>query len=243
MARTVDIARALGEVRRRERTKQEELLSEAHRILEGDLFTSKKILQNLGRYEQKQEKLDEEEVDPAFIFTREDVRKIAMRQRLKFLPSRLYKPEIPYEALLKISHMNEKFRKDLKHFFILSYPLSFESPGSDSASLLFAQTNYDNFYLLHQWGKHVPWSRQWLYWPLRSFETLLVTVICFTLCVTLILPTNLITLDSKAEYWSGYRAAAFFHLLIFNSGITTYITLTFTRNFSSSVWDRKLDFD
>ena len=69
------------------------------------------------------------------------------------------------------------------------------------------------------------------------------TVILSTLVLTLLLPTSLITLDARATYWSGYRAAAFMHLLIFNAGITTYITFAFLGNFSSSVWNRKRDFD
>ena len=112
------------------------------------------------------------------------------------------------------------------------------------ASLCFLPpTNYDNYFLVHQWGKKVPWYRSLIYWPMRRFESLLLTVIFFTLAVTLVLPTDLITLDSKAGYWSGYRAAAFFHLLIFNAGVTIYITLAFTRNLSSSMWNRKKDFD
>lgn len=80
-------------------------------------------------------------------------------------------------------------------------------------------------------------------WPLRRFENLALTVIMATLLITLALPTWLITLDSSAQYWSGYRAAAFMHLLIFNAGITAYLTFAFSRHFSSTVWNRKKDFD
>jgi hypothetical protein len=62
------------------------------------------------------------------------------------------------------------------------------------------------------------------------------------LLLDLALPTRLITLDHSANYWSGYRAAAFFHLLIFNFGVTAYLTFAFAKNFSSSVWNRYTDF-
>ena len=144
---------------------------------------------------------------------------------------------------MRISALNTEHKRELRHFYILSYANAFESRHNNNAALLFSLTNNDNYFLVHRWGNRVPWLRQFVYWPLRRFETLLLTVVAFTLLLTLSLPTGLITLDSKATYWSGYRAAAFMHLLIFNAGITTYITLTFTRNFSSSVWNRKRDFD
>jgi hypothetical protein len=239
----VDIGRELALIRRRERSRQDEVVQEARRILEGDLFSEKKILENLGRYEKRAEKLDEEDIDQEKIFSLQEIRRVATRQRLKLLGSAMYKPEIPFEALARIRELNARHRKDLKHFFVLSYPSAFEDAGCRESALLFSQTNDDGYYLVARWGRPVPWYRSLLYWPLRNFETLLATVVSFTLLVTLILPTQLITLDSKATYWSGYRAAAFMHLLIFNAGVTAYITLTFTRNFSSSVWNRKRDFD
>ena len=61
--------------------------------------------------------------------------------------------------------------------------------------------------------------------PLKNFENLFKTVLLYTLIVTLIIPTPLITLDSEATYWSGYRAAAFMHLLIFRLITGEWISL------------------
>jgi hypothetical protein len=243
MFRPVDISRQLGKIRDQTRSRQEELLSEAKRILRKDLFTEKKILSHLVDYGKRFETLDEEDIDTSQVFTLGEIKTIATRQRLKFLDSKLYKPEMPYEAVLKIKELNRQHKKELKHFVVLSYPASFEEKKSQHPTLLFTKTNYDNYYFVHRWGKNLPWIRQILYWPLKNFENLLATVIIFTVALTLSLPTWLITLDAKADYWSGYRAAAFMHLLIFNAGVTAYITFAFTRNFSNSVWNRKRDFD
>jgi len=70
-----------------------------------------------------------------------------------------------------------------------------------------------------------------------------VTIILVTFIITMSLPINLITLDPSADYWSGYRAAAFFHLLIFNVGVVVYTTFAFSKNFSSTIWNRDRDFD
>jgi hypothetical protein len=108
---------------------------------------------------------------------------------------------------------------------------------------MFVKTNDDNYYLALCWGKALKESRKLKFLHLRSFETLVMAILVTTFILTMCLPTQLITLDHKAEYWSGYRAAAFFHLLIFNFGVTVYFTFTFAKNFSNTVWNRYRDFD
>ena len=56
------------------------------------------------------------------------------------------------------------------------------------------------------------------------------------------LPTRLIWLPEGADYWGMYRVGAFFHILIFNMGITTYLTFAFSNNLSVSSWNSSNDF-
>jgi hypothetical protein len=242
MFAAVDVIQELTRERRRTRRAEDELVSEARRILRNDLFAEQKILGNLKHYRDSFDVLDEEELDNSEVFTPDEIRKVAVKHRLKFLDSQMYKPAVPYAALMKIKQLNREHHKDLREFRILSCPQAFQDPRSCTSALLFAKTNCDNYYLIQRWGKKIGWTRRLFFWPLRTFENLLLTVILFTLSLTLSLPTALITLDSSAGYWSGYRAAAFFHLLIFNLGFTAYITFAFAKNFSSSVWDRIKDF-
>jgi hypothetical protein len=238
----LDIEDQLSQERRKSRREEEMLLSEAKRILNNDLFAEKKILENLKQYGKIKELITEEQVDDESVYTIDEIRKVAIKLRMKFLDSRLYKPEIPYEAILRIRHLNENYSKELAGFSILAPSAAYFETENEESALLFARTNHGNYFLIHRWGKPFAWSRKILYWPLRTFENLLVTMITFTLILALSIPTHLITLDSKAEYWSGYRGAAFFHLLIFNAGVTAYFAFAFSRNFSSTVWNRKRDF-
>ncbi len=238
----VDVTDALARARSRTRRAEDELVSEARRILRQDLFAENKILGNLKAYKASFDVMDEEDADLELVFTADEIRAVSIRYRMKFLDSPLYRAEMPYTAVMKIKQLNKEHRKELQGFKVLSCPEAFRNAGSETGSLLFVPTNYGNYYLVTTWGKKISAARSLLYWPLRRFETLLATVILFTLSVTLILPTWVITLDHTATYWSGYRAATFFHLLIFNLGFTAYITFAFSRNFSSSVWDRQKDF-
>ncbi len=238
----VDIENQLSRLRNKTRTVEEQVISETKRILTNDLFAEKKILDHLKQYNKSNEVVSEEDVDEHLIYTRQEIKQVAIFYRLKFLESKFYKPEIPYEAVLKIKSLNEKYHKDIKLFKVLAPHESFSNKHFHFDSMLFAKTNYDNYFLIHRWGKQLKWNRKIKYWPLRNFETLGLTLIVCTLIITLMLPTRLITLDSKATYWSGYRAAAFFHLLIFNFGVTAFITFSFAKNFSSSIWNSERDF-
>ncbi len=243
MFETVDISSKLRSVRAKERNREEELVAAAKKILHDDLFSKQKVLEYLGHYSKRFETLNEDTIDSAEIFTAAEIKTIATRYRLKLLERNKYQAPLPHEADLRVAELNRHHKTELKHFYVLSYPQAFKKNDPSAPAILFTKTNHDNFYLVSLWGKKLPFFRKLLYWPMRNFENLLLTIICFTLLVTLVLPTKLITLDAKATYWCGYRAAAFMHLLIFNAGITTYITFAFSGNFSSTVWNRKKDFD
>jgi hypothetical protein len=238
----VDIKTGLIKLRDKNRNEGDELIKETKRILNNDLFAEKKILENLTKYSKSFLLLDEEDIDANLIFTEGDIKKMAVTYRLKLLDSKLYKTEIPYEAVLRIKYLNGTYGKDLREFRILTTAESFAKKESKDNAVLFAKTNHDNYYIVHRWGHELKWSRKLRYWPLRSLETLVLTIMIFTLVITMSLPTALISLDPRITYWSGFRLAAYFHLLIFFSGFTAFYAFAFTKNFSSSVWNKQNDF-
>lgn len=243
MFKKVDLSHQLQQLRNKVLSSEDTLLLQAQHLLKQDLYTDKRVLENLTQYMKSFEDLDEDLVNKESVYQPSEIKQIAIQYRLKFLETKYYKPEIPYEALMIIKELNKRNRKDIKSFKILSTAESFVKNDTDQCSLLFAKTNEENYYLVHKWGKDLPWLRKFLFIPLRTFENLVITVVISTLILCLLLPTRLITLDHSATYWSGYRAAAFFHLLIFNFGVTVYFTFTLAKNFSSAVWNQYKDFD
>jgi hypothetical protein len=238
----VDIENELARFKTKTRSKEDDLLNEANRILNTDLFSEKKILNNLKQYANSFELVDEDDVDSKLIFNAGEIKKIALDYRLKFIDSQYFKPEIPYEAILKIKHINLNYRKELKGFKILAPLKAFKEDGLKHPSILFAPTNLGNYYIIHKWGDDFKWHRKIISWPLKNFDHLFGAVLIYTLIVTLSIPTPLITLDATATYWCGYRAAAFMHLLIFHCGVTAYITFAFGKNLSSITWNHYRDF-
>ncbi len=222
---------------RKELPQQEALLQEAQRILFKSRLSDKNILDNLKFYNSSFEFLDDDEIEKQKTFTPAQIKSLCKKLRLRFLSSQSYHGEIPYEAILKIKELNASYRKDLKHFKIVSTKYFFTSPQNDEAAMLFVQTLYGNYYLLHSWGKPLGKWRSAKFFAIRNFESLFVCLFVFTLTESLLLPNHLLTTDVKTGYFSMYRMACVFHLLIFNAAFTVFGLFSSRLNFSESNWD------
>lgn len=232
------------EKERKEPSGQDALLQEAQRILFKSRLSEKNILDNLKFYDSSFGFLDDDEIEKEKIFTPAQIKNLCKKQRLRFLSSQSYKEEIPYEAILKIKGLNTFYRKNLKHFKIVSTGGFFTSPLPPSkgetqgvSAMLFVQTLYGNYYLLHSWGKPLRKWRSFRFFPLRNFESLFICLFTFTMIESLLMPNHLLTTDVKAGYFSMYRMAAVFHLLIFNAAFTVFGFFSSRIYFSDSIWD------
>ena len=222
---------------RKQLSQQDGLLQEAERILLKSRLSEKNILDNLKFYNSSFEFLDDDEIEKEKVFTSVQIKSLSKKLRLRFLSSQYYLGEIPYEAVLKIQQLTTVFRKDLKHFKIASTWHSFTSLGSTEQAMLFAQTLCGHYYLIHTWGKPLSKWRNFRFFALRNFESLFTCLLLFSLAESLVMPTHLITTDEKAGYFSLYRMACVFHLLIFNAGFTVFALFSFHLTFSEGNWD------
>lgn len=241
MLKPVNIKELLHKSKRHSAGQGEHLIEDAKRVLRRDLFSEQKILLNLKAYNSSKDLLEEEGLDKESLFLLQDIKRTCIDYRLRFLDSEHYHAEIPFEAIARIKTLNDRQYKDLKHFKVLGSQQALSGKNNEEI-LLFCKTLDENYYLIHRWGKPLKWSRRLFTWPLRNFENLFISVAAITACITLVLPTGLISLDENVGYFSGFRLAAFFHLLIFNFGVTAYITFAFNKNFSSSVWNQHTEF-
>jgi hypothetical protein len=239
MFKPVEIRKELAKERKRLLDAGEILLHDARKILYDDQFTEKNILDNLKSYNKSFGLLDEEEIDKDLVFTKTEIKNICTRYRLRFLDSDVYTGEFPYESILKIKDLNTSQRKDLKHFKVIATAGTLKNPALNEDMLLFCETVYGNYYLIHRWGKPLPLSRKWNYLFIRNFETMLLFTLLSAVILTLITPTKLMTNDPRAEFFSMYRSALFFHILIINTGFVVFYLFKKNIPFSSSCWDSK----
>lgn len=248
MKKEISIAEILLKRKIKHAKHEDRVIDEVYSILNRDLFHEKKVLSNLTLYNRSFEQIDEDDADVLDIFAEKDIKEICIAYRLRFIDSQFYKKEIPYAAILKIKDLNVRYRKDLKGFKILAPIESFRSDGKEKELLLLAPTNNGNYCLIYKWGSPLNRNRKLLFWPLRRFENLLITVVLVTALITMSLPPDLmlmrmmsLTSEIDLSYWSMHRLAAYFHILIVNMGFTAYLTFAFTNNFSSASWNTPID--
>jgi len=222
----------------RKRTSTEDLLlSEARKVLIQSRLTDKNVLDNLKFYNSSFEFLDDEEIEHQHVFTQTQLKSTCKKLHLRLLPSQAFEGDVPYEAVLKIKELNAKYRKDLRHFKILSTKHFFSEHNSPHQALLFAQTISGNYFLIHSWGQPLSPGRKFAYFVLRNFESLAVVILLFTLVECLLIPDRYLSTDTRATYFSMYRAAGYFHLLILNLGMTIFSIFAFHLSFSENNWD------
>lgn len=234
-----NIFNELVKLNQRSLREEDLIIEEVNKIYSDSLFNKRDLLNNLSNYNNSFSLLNETDIETKNIFSLKALKKICVRLRLKFLDIEDFKGAIPYEAQLKINSLNKLQGKDLKVFKILADEKSFAKENVNAGFALFARTVYGNYYLIHSWGGKLKWYKKITAFPLRNFESLVLSLICFTLIVTLSLPTYLITLDKSATYFCNYRIGVYFHLLIFFGGFSAYYIVGFKKGFSESCWLEK----
>ena len=105
------------------------------------------------------------------VFTLKQIENICITYRLRFLDTKYFKHEYPYEAVSKIKEFEKRHNTRIKHFKIIAPDKAFDLQDCNQDPLLFAQLDKDRFYLLHKWGSDLSWYRKFLYFPARTIYT------------------------------------------------------------------------
>ncbi len=168
------------------------------------------------------------------IFHINQIKKIAVDYRLRFLDSNLFKNEIPDEAVSKIKYLEKNHKTTLDGFKIMAPSKLFHLKNQDDP-LLFAPIGNDYYYLIHKWGNDMSPFRKMLVRPFKDLGSIFFSLIVVSFLLAFITPTNiLLGSDISLEV---YRALSF--LFIFKSicGITLYYCFWKGKNFNSEIWN------
>src|SRR5699024_9523529 len=119
--------------------------------------------------------LNLEVIEADRIFHLEQIKKICVVDRLRFLDSHYFKKELPIEALQKTKHIEKLHQTEFTGFKIMAPAKSFRLKNADDP-LLFAPMGNGYYYLIHKWGNDLsPW-RKLKAWPYKGIEYMVATV-------------------------------------------------------------------
>lgn len=165
------------------------------------------------------------------IFHLEQIRKICIDYRLRFLDSHLFKNDIPEEAITKISHLEKNHHFKLEGFKIVAPSKLFHLKNYDDP-LLFVPIGNNYFYLIHKWGNDLNPFRKTLMRPFKTMENFMLLILAISLLFAAIVPLN--ALGKVNE--NVLRLVSFLFIFKSLAGIAIYYCFWKGKNFNEDIW-------
>lgn len=169
------------------------------------------------------------------LFHVNQIRKICIDYRLRFLDVKLFKGKIPNEALKKLDQFKNNHPNLNFELRIMAPSKLFELENYDDP-LLFASLGDGYYYLIHKWGNDLSFFRKLSVWPFKNLVNILIFISIISLLITAIVPGNIF-------YYENNPGAEFFitFLFILKSVIAIFIYYGFSlgKNFNEFIWNRK----
>ena len=175
------------------------------------------------------------------IFNLESIKKIAIQHRLRFLPTKYFKNEIPKEAIFKIKEIEKENNITVEQFFILAPSQAFDLEDCNKDPLLFIPLKNKEFLLVHKWGDDLGWFKKLLALPLKSLESMIATVGITAFLIAAFTPTWLILNGAEVDmgYFGYHRIAWFLYSFIMLCSLSTFMCFSQSIYPSEYQWDKK----
>jgi hypothetical protein len=175
------------------------------------------------------------------VFTLGQIRLICIKYRLRFLETKRFKGTIPYAAIQKVKEAEKVLGKEINNFKIIAPSELFTLDDPNKDPLLFADLGNGKYLLIHSWGKDLSWWRPLLAYPFRDIESLLKTILGFSLLLSCLIPNHwLVTSPKLYENIFYFRALFFGYAFIGIFFTLIFFGFTFRKNFSIEDWNSRL---
>lgn len=173
-------------------------------------------------------------LDSNNIYHIDQIKKICIDYRLRFLASKYFKGKLPQEALSKIKDLEKIHDLELKGFKIIAPSKLFKLENADDP-LLFAPMGNDYYYLIHKWGEDLHPFRKFMMWFFKSFENLVLLTFLVSVLLTFMIPQGLF---SKENTSSEY-VMIFFFMFKSVAAVVLFYGFALGKNFNTAIWDSK----
>ena len=221
---------------RKKRIANVNILSEVHQIFEVNEKERDLIKERLSSHSKViSNRFNLDLLASEKIFHRDEIKKLCVDYRLRFLRAVYFKSKFPEEAISKIRTIEKTHRISLEGLKVIAPAKLLKLENADDP-LLFAPMGNDYYYLIHKWGNDLHPFRKMLMWPYKSFENLVFTVFILSIFLTSMMPMRAFT---KGEV--GNQEYLLMFLFIFKAvcGIVLYYGFAKGKNFNIAIWDSK----
>ena len=229
-----NIEQILSKLKDKERA-EKHILAEVQLILDSQISSEEKITEALG----SSKKVYSNDfvfdlLETHRIYHIDQIKKICIDYRLRFLDSRYFKGQIPQKAFDKIKQMELEHNIEMNGFKIMAPSKLFKLEDKDDP-LLFAPIGNGYFYLIHKWGNDLSPFRKLLVWPFKSIVNLTLFTLVISYFATLLVPNGLFSKnDSATEFWIIY-----FFMFKCIASVVIFYGFALGKNFNPAIWNSK----
>lgn len=213
---------------------ENDILSEVRQLLDENASHREGISQTLSeKSSTNQNNFNFDLLATDKIFHLDQIKKVSIDYRLRFLDSHLFKNEIPEEAISKIHNLEKNHHIRLEGFKIMAPSKTFQLLSYDDP-LLFAPIGNNYYYLIHKWGNDLSATRKLKVMPFKSLTHFLIFSMLLSIVITMLIPVNKLS--------QSIPMAGFIEFLFVWKGviaITLYSFFMAGKNFNTRIWNRK----
>ena len=173
-------------------------------------------------------------LDSKKIYHIDQIKKICITYRLRFLDTKYFKGKIPIQALSEIKDLEKNHNIEMKGYKIMAPSKLFKLENADDP-LLFAPMGNDYFYLIHKWGNDLSPFRKLTMWFFKSFENLIVLTFLVSLIATFLVPDGLFSKESSTSNF----IMVFFFMFKSVAAVVLFYGFALGKNFNTAIWDSK----
>lgn len=216
-------------------TNEQDILQAVHKLLNADNRKDELVLETLSKsnYTTSNDFVFDL-LETEHIYHIDQIKEICINYRLRFLDSKYFKGELPYEAISKIKALEKSHSTTLNGFKIIAPSKLFKLENADDP-LLFAPIGNGYYYLIHKWGNDLSPFRKLLMWPYKSFGNLIITTILVSLLATGLFPEGVFSNEPN----STQAGMIFFFIFKSIAAIVIYYGFAAGKNFNTAIWDSK----
>lgn len=227
---------------------QEKLLKERSKLLSDDnilpwvakLFSEldtrrSDTLQTLKVSEKEtQNYFDSNKVALDRIFHVDQIKKICIDYRLRFLDTKFFKGDFPEEVISKIHQLEKEHNTKLEGFKIIAPSKLFVLKKADDP-LLFAPMGNGYYYLIHKWGNDLHPLRKYKVWSFKNVGNLTILLLVLSFLISFTFKDFVFNEQANA----AYTLVLFLFIFKFGVGFTLLYGISSGKNFNEYIWQSK----
>jgi len=214
---------------------QADLIENVYQLLKKDTEKEERIQKRLaGSNKGVVNNFDFDQLETDKIYHRDQIKRICIEYRLRFLDSKYFKGEIPPEGISKIKALEKSHNIDIEGFKIIAPSKLFRLEDKDDP-ILFAPIGNNYYYLIHRWGNDLHPLRRAFAWPFKNIVNLTAIVLILAYLITLMVPEGLFSNNnSSAEFW-----IIFFFMFKSIASVVIFYGFALGKNFNPAIWNSK----